>query len=135
MKNNNHEKPTFCQRRLISMKSVWQQISLESVMQLVLSLTIISIIIVLSISYLISQIGYAELAKNLYIPIVKLIRLMHENWKSLIIILIPLFYQEIKCLILRIEQIGPLKVQKPNPHPIPPKSEMEKILEEEEDNV
>lgn len=68
---------------------------------LILWVIVVAIIfsaITLSVSYLINF-WNEDLAYKFYYPIIRLIKLINENWKAFLVILIPLFYREIADLI------------------------------------
>lgn len=73
-----------------------------------ITIVIIVLSITLYLSYLISF-WDEVLAYKMHHPIIQLMKLVNENWKAFLIILIPLFYREIADLISRIKKIGPIE--------------------------
>ena len=48
---------------------------------------------------------HIEIAVRIYMPIIKLIRLSHQSWTTLIMLLVLLFYSQICSMIERIKKL------------------------------
>lgn len=65
-------------------------------------------------SFLMSICGYGDFSKRFYLPIIKFIIFLHQNWIALLILVVLMFYTPIRKLIERIRKLpGGVELEAP----------------------